>query len=706
MPAETGFMIDTTATPAGFGEAAGKPDAKECEDAKRWLKRIKEARQYDEHARKDYAIARDYCRGTAGQGTFDVCVNIAGTFTELKTALLFASDPKPQVTPADSCGPSRLKDARELSKSLEIVIAHLWKKSRLKRAGKQQARSMCTTGVGWIKSTWREQTGKDPIIAQRIADQQDNLARLALERSQADDQGDPYPRDYDAEQAEIEKLILGLQGKVEAVQARGIVDDFVRAEDIQVAPGVDALTNYLDAPWITHRTFMPCEDAEALADSDTARAALKHATRYYPIKPQDSREAVDAGPLANKTPDDADSHSTGSLRSSADGGSRESVCVWEVWDAATMTVLTLVEGMEGYLRKPYAPEVPTTRFYPFFLYAPIEVDGDRHPKSLVIRTTSLIDEYNRTRSNFRTHRARCMPKTAFDARGLEPGDVTRVENGGICELIGLSPKGNGSLRDAVVEITYPHVDMALYDTSAIRADLELSWGIQEALASSIHTAKTLGEAEIQQTGTQARHDFMRDALDEMLADKALYTAEIALQRLTQEDAFKIAGPEALWPEGVGIEELSLLLNVDVKAGSSGKPDTTAERQAWGILSVQLEKALTEYSQLVQANPLDTAKCIENMVEETLSRFGEHTDSSQFLPQPGHPMPLMNPQTGQMVMAYPAPNQPPPQMPPPGAGGGMPPMGPPQGPPQGPPMGPPGAEPRQMIHSLEGIPHGQ
>jgi acetoin utilization deacetylase AcuC-like enzyme len=57
----------------------------------------------------------------------------------------------------------------------------------------------------------------------------------------------------------------------------------------------------------------------------------------------------------------------------------------------------------------------TKRFYPFFQYAPIQVDGERHPQSMIQRTQSLLDDMNRIYSNRAEHRRRCIPKTAFDS---------------------------------------------------------------------------------------------------------------------------------------------------------------------------------------------------------------------------------------------------------------------------------------------------
>jgi hypothetical protein len=309
----------------------------------------------------------------------------------------------------------------------------------------------------------------------------------------------------------------------------------------------------------------------------------------------------------------------------------------------TGTVLTLIEGLDCYARPPAPPSPGTSRFYSLFLFATGFVDGERHPQSLVSRSARLFDEYNRVRTAFAEHRRRAIPKLAFDESNLSPGDAKKLEAGGTGEMIPLKPLRPGEpIGNLLQPIQYNGIDMGLYDTGAIRAELEMLWGIQEALSSSIQTAKTATEAELQQQGTMARISHKRDALEMMFSDLAVYTAEIALQKLDRNDVVQMAGPEAFWPEDLTSEDLEILLSVEIRAGTTGKPDTTRQREAWATVMPLLQQAIVQVGQLRMSSPLDVAECIEELVTETLARTGERIDADRFLPDVPEQMPGMVP----------------------------------------------------------------
>ena len=234
-----------------------------------------------------------------------------------------------------------------------------------------------------------------------------------------------------------------------------------------------------------------------------------------------------------------------------------------------------------------------------------------------------------------------------------------MEAGGTGELIGLNIKGEDA-KSVLVPIQYNQIDPALYDTATIRAELELIWGIQEALASSIRTAKTLGEAEIQEKGTEARQDYKRDSLEEMLGDLAYTSAEIVLQQLPDDEVREIAGPEAFWPatadQKLTLEDLRTLVQVEIRAGSTGKPNTRLRQETWNATAPVLKQAIEYLAQLRQSSPLDVANCIEQIVIETLERSGERLDPNRFLPKQGNPVQLLDPVTMQPVLAWPMPQQ--------------------------------------------------
>src|SRR5690606_25911055 len=150
------------------------------------------------------------------------------------------------------------------------------------------------------------------------------------------------------------------------------------------ATGVALLSSYRDSPWIAHRSFLAMEEGKAALPLVAEK--LKNANQYFQQKPADPTEKRDTGLLADVSEQDADSHRTGT---SMTGNATGSICVWEVWNRETHQVLTLVEGLDCYAKKPYAPNPGSTRFYPFFQWSPVRCDGERHPQSLIQRTAPL-----------------------------------------------------------------------------------------------------------------------------------------------------------------------------------------------------------------------------------------------------------------------------------------------------------------------------
>ncbi len=723
-------MTDMQSMSLGMAAAAADGEhekavayAKEEADAKCWLEKIKEARKFDEGARKQYALDRRYAKRRKGGGILEHDVPIAATYIDILKSFLYAKDPDVDVLPAASTEPppedelvrmakqalaadpatasaiqeagqaafdassekkntivqavapaaakslqggalpselpqlpdidpqkdaeaairstmdklvrakvkelgqpyqQRRDDAKQFGSTLEIIISQLWKKGRLKAKAKPLVGSGLTIAIGWLKATWQERTGSDPVVQSQINDLQDNLARLVASKQELAE-GAPNP---DELKADIERQLLGLQAQVEVVIARGLALDFVQGEDIQVSPDCGAMTSYLDASWIAHRSFKTKEEAKALLPKLGDK--LNSAATYGQVKPIDPNTAPDARNSSTVDANEADSYRTGGATGRIAEGT--SVCIWEVWDKDSNTIITLVEGVNCYARDPYAPNPGTSRFYPFFQFVIGEVDGERHPESPINRSAPLLDEYDRVRAGYAEHRRRVKPKTAFDSTNLSEAEAAKLEAGGTQEMVGIKPMIPGSpIKDMLAPVAYAPIDPSLYDTSVIRAELEMIWGIQEALSSSIRTAKTATEAEIQQTGTSARTGYMRDNIDGMMGELAEYTAEIAVQKMDANDVKEIAGPWAFWPEGMKIEDIGSLVSVDIRAGSSGKPDTTRQRQAWATVMPVIQNAILQVGQLRGSSPQDIADSIEALIEETLARTGDRLDASRFLP---------------------------------------------------------------------------
>ncbi len=631
MPTAEGFIDVMAAEQAADAEreAEAQALAQEEADVANWHKRIKESRDFDKDARKGYALDRRYCRNQVDP-VYDVSVPIAGTYVNLLTSFLYARDPEPAVQPAESVGTSRVKLAKQVGRTLEIVIASLWKRGRLKHAADAMVRSGLSVGIGWMKAAWHRETERDAMTDQRIADLRNKLQALASIEAELAEGDAANP---DLLRAQYEQQMQALEAQVEKVIYNGLVVDFVRAEDIQVSMDAATLKDYVIAPWIAHRSFMPYD--EGIAAFPELRDELGKAEAYYHVKrdcaPRDGGFTAADGVVSDT---DAEVFRSATAAGQGSDAGPRFLCIWEVWDLTTNLVHTITPGLRRNLRPPFAPDQASTRFYPFFQWAPLWVDGDRHPQSLVDRSRSLLDEYNRTRTNYREHRRRAIPKLGFDRGAVDPDDAAKLEGAGIGEMVGLDLKAQPT-GNVLFPIQYNQIDAALYDTAPIRAELELIWGIQEALSSSIQTAKTATEADIQQQGTESRLGYSRDSLDDVLGDLAQYSGEMSMSPngLSPDEVSDVAGPEALWFNAPLPDLVNALLNVDIRAGSSGRPASSLRRQQWGAILPQLQEAVITIGQMRGATPFDIANSLEQLAVESVERLGDPSiDAYAFIPQ--------------------------------------------------------------------------
>ncbi|MGH8258162.1 MAG: hypothetical protein ACREUG_00565, partial [Steroidobacteraceae bacterium] len=314
--------------------------------------------------------------------------------------------------------------------------------------------------------------------------------------------------------------------------------------------------------------------------------------------------------------------------------------VVELWDHRDNLIKTWVEGIDVYAREPYAPPQASSRFYPYFYLAFCEVDGERHPQSLAWRLRKLQDEYSCTRSNFRLSRSRAIPGILFNAEQLDQENVKRLEKGVQQEFIPLKPTNpNTPLESLFAEKPIGRIDPALFDVSLILRDMEKIAGVQESQMGSVVQPKTATEAQIQQQGSATRAGADRDTLEDMLTELAQYTAELAIQALEIPEAQRIAGQSAFWPHGMSIDDLLTMVEVDIKAGSTGKPNTAAERQAWSVAMPLIRETMVQIQQAETMGNLPLAQALSELLRETMIRMSDNVDVDRFIPKPSTgPMP--------------------------------------------------------------------
>lgn len=563
------------------------------------------------------------------------------------------NDPEVQALVEQVMSPYRQQrdNATQFADTLQILVQKTWDTADLKGHGKKFVNDAISIGIGWLKAAWFERKGKDPTTQAQIKDLMEQAAELQAMRTELVS-GDLTDTQQQAKLAEIQQTIAGLQAQDEIVLERGFLIENVPAQDIQVSTEVASLADYKNAEWIEHSTYPRLERAKA--DYPDIADKLDKANKYYPVKPKARRDTTSTT-MEAQFPEDREIRAEDAQffrrneETAANGMDKSEPCirVREIWDRISGNVITLIDGLNMYAKPPYVPDIKSTRGIPFFLYTIGIVNGERHPVSYISRSDTLLDEYNDTRTKKRTVKRRSVPKTVYQRSQLPAEEARKLSRADTGEMVGIDTTNpDQPLNQILAPVTYNGVDAALYDTSDVVAELERIWGIAEAMQGATFTSQTATQSEMQNNGQQTRLGKRTDDLDDVLSEFAQYTGEQLLQAMSTEDAIELAGPWALWPEGLSLQDMQIMTSVRVSAGSSGRPATAMQQQAWAALLPQLKAAIEQIGALRGSQPDEIADCLEQLVIETSRRTGDRIDPTRFIPdaprQPPPPKPIPQP----------------------------------------------------------------
>lgn len=600
--------VPAAAAPGAPGEPAASPQDKAL--AADWLKRIDAAlnKPAVKAAHKEFAKNRKLLRGLdPSDGDKRRRANLHFANLAAMRPQVYAKDPEYSVQPAPGVPEERIEAVRRFGEAAEAVLGRvLVKDCALKKRAKRLLTSAYTTAVGWWKLAWQETRRTDALIANQLKDTQDNLARI--EQLQAG-LGDPQAgSDPDLQKAQLEQTLAGLQARAEVVVSRGLVLDFVLSEDILILDdSVRELGDYERASAIAHRVWMTRSEFKKRFGRDCAKG------KSYAERPD--------GQLGGQTVGGTDR-------------GQDLLCIWEVWEQESSRVFHVCEGEEGFCGEPSSPDWTGRRWYPFFLCTFNDVDGALYPPSDIELIEPLVAEYNENRDDLVHDRRECLPlNIARKGGSLTHDDLERIKNrqGGdlvLVEGIGGQPIGNDIWSGQLGKL-----DPLNYSTDPARADIEMIIGGGDAARGTVTKAKTATEAEILSQGLRGRSAERQDTMEDLLSEVGAYALQVCLRKLSPEEVARLAGPEAasVWP-ALSVDEVFELVTVDVRGGSTGKPDRLQEQDRWTKLLPVIKEAVQQVAELYGQGQVQLAQAVVALLRETLRRFDERIDIEQFLPQ--------------------------------------------------------------------------
>lgn len=594
-------------------EAADAQDEQERQQqaiVKRWFKKIEAAQEGQKPRHAKFETWRKYIKGEVHTGPQDRGANII--FANHATVLpyIYARNPEIQVAPAESVDPERYTAVRKFCRTMQVILNRcMVKDAKLKRRAKAAVRSVLAVGDGWLKMAYLREWEDDPQMRAQLDTAQKNLKRIEYLLRKINDPSES--EQAEAEKAELEQQIKALADQVEVVKSEGLVIDVVASEDMLILDAsVKEFGAYVDARAIAQRIWWTKEEYEELFGwPEDGKSQPK--IRNKPIAGEEGNGRTNQG--------------------------EQWICGWEVWDKASNTVYTLAEGKQDYCREPFQPKRLGERWYPFFRWGWNVVDGTADPVSDTELQRSLQDEYYESRTQYADHRKDSMPVRLVRKSGnLTPEDVDKITHRKSRDMIPVEGLPGKPISDDIGELPGVTLNPAVYDTGAIRTDMELMAGRGDAAAGTVANAKTATEAEILREGLQTRSQERRDGIEDELQEMAQYAAEILLQELTPEQVQRIAGADATWPQA-SKEEIFDLVEIDIRAGSTGLPNKAREREQWTQVLPLIKETVMQIAQAEQQQMPQMATALKKLLKETLQRYDERIDLEEFLPaQEGTP----------------------------------------------------------------------
>lgn len=469
--------------------------------------------------------------------------------------------------------------ADRTAKTLEILWAHVMDEQKLgtKKQLKSLVRRAKTTGVGYVKMGFQREFEPSPELDRHIADTTDQIAhaeQLAREFNRGDIEEDS------ADLAALKATLKGLQQQV-PIAREGLTFSYSKSTRIIIDPACDSLKTLSGAGWLAEELFLTDRQIE----------------KVYGVKVESSRTAA----LKAFDYQADDNKGKGALR------------VYEIQDRVTGMFLTICEGHDGYLKAPDLPPVFLEKFFTIFplVFNEVEHETELFPASDAWRARHVQYEYNRARQGLSEHRIAARPYYVSGYGVLETDEKARLQNRAAFELIELRALLDGQSVDKVFQRgPVANIDQNLYEVESQNTDMLRTVGAQEANLGGLSGA-TATESSIGESSRMSSVADNVDDLDELLTDLARAGGVVLLMEMSKEQVIEIVGPGAVWPDAPPNRlEMSKELMLEVKAGSSGRPNQAAELaniERGAPLLVQLPgispKPLAyKYAQLLDLDP--------------------------------------------------------------------------------------------------------
>ena len=446
-----------------------------------------------------------------------------------------------------------------------------------KKQMKALVRRTKVTGVGWCKLLYQRELEQRPEIGAQIDDTTSQISRLELLSDQA-----PLEDEDSARLEELRLLLQQLQDQQDIVVREGPVFDWPRSHEMYPDKKCRHLKTLFGARRLYHEFTMTPDEVKSVYGVDIGEC-------YTEFKAEDDGSRGD--PTKNMEPANA-----------GEAPEKGLARVYEIQDKVNGQFLTVCEGYPDFLKEPAAPDVKVERFFTGFALVFNETENAKniYPPSDVWLMRHLQREYNRAREALREHRIAAAPQYIAAQGQLDEKGRSALSNGTPHAVLEVKVKPGDDPSKLVKRIEKAGIDPNMYEVEQVFADMTRVAGAQEANLGGTGDGTATESSIAEQSRTVSLAENVDD-LDEFLSDVAHATGQLMLLEIGKETVLQIVGPGAVWPDiPSSRQEIANDLLLDIKAGSSGRPNAAAEL-------AKMERAMPYLIQMPGVNPATVAK---------------------------------------------------------------------------------------------------
>lgn len=298
------------------------------------------------------------------------------------------------------------------------------------------------------------------------------------------------------------------------------------------------------------------------------------------------------------------------------------VLLYEVFNPKTKQRFFVAKGNKGYILPPEPLDPQITGFWPIFALTFNDIEGQAgtkagiFPPSDVDLVRNIQKEWNRTRDALRDQRNANAPKYMCRDGTLSDEDKERIKNAEPNNVICLSGAApDADLSKIFVPVPVNPIVREMYDTAPLEQDMMMSIGMQQANVGPAEADVTATVGTIAEQSRLSGVSSNVDDLDCLLTKVMKAGVEIILRAFSPETVKRTVGIGGTLPT-TDLDDYLMAVNINIVAGSSGKPNQALETN----------RLQTLVPLLLQAGANPTA-----IITEIVRRWDDFLDVDKFFP---------------------------------------------------------------------------